>query len=315
MRGTPSAGDGIGGMQRGHVYVILATVAWSTGGVLQRQLTVDTTTQIVGRAIFASASVFAYVWWVERAKVVHAFRSVGLAGAGVSLFLCVSATGFFIGFNNAPIGNVLLIQAMAPVIAAPLAWLLLKERLDRRSLITMIMAVIGAVVMVGNPGGGNARGQVAALVATFAFAIVLIITRRRQDISMAPAIVVSQVLIIVLFSPWTSWSDIIGSNTGWFILLGVGQMGIGFVLLSMGARLIPVIHLSLISLLEVVLGPIWAWILLGETLNGPTLIGGSIVALAVVGQLRGGKEPVIVHEVDRRSSAESQADSDESVEG
>ena len=55
--------------RRGQIYVALAAVAWSTAGVLQRQLTLDTPTQVFGRAVFAGVALLAYVAVVDRGRV------------------------------------------------------------------------------------------------------------------------------------------------------------------------------------------------------------------------------------------------------
>src|SRR3954463_16063108 len=75
--------------RRGQIYVALAAVAWSTAGVLQRQLTLDTPTQVFGRAVFAGAALLAYVAVAERGRVVPAFRSVGLAGVAVAVCIAI----------------------------------------------------------------------------------------------------------------------------------------------------------------------------------------------------------------------------------
>ena len=66
--------------RRGQIYVALAAVAWSSAGVLQRQLSLDTATQLAGRAFFAAAALLLYVAIVERGRLLSAFRSIGLAG-------------------------------------------------------------------------------------------------------------------------------------------------------------------------------------------------------------------------------------------
>src|SRR5829696_1786646 len=71
--------------RRGQIYVALAAVAWSTAGVLQRQLTLDTPTQVLGRAAFASVALLAYVAVSDRGRLLQAFRSVGLAGVAVAV--------------------------------------------------------------------------------------------------------------------------------------------------------------------------------------------------------------------------------------
>ena len=61
--------------RRGQIYVALAAVAWSTAGVLQRQLTLDTATQVAGRAAFALAGLLAYVAVVDRGRVLQAWKA------------------------------------------------------------------------------------------------------------------------------------------------------------------------------------------------------------------------------------------------
>src|SRR3954451_16280289 len=82
--------EGARRQRRGQVYVALAAVAWSTAGVLQRQLTLDTATQALGRAVFAGCALLAFVAVVERGRVVAAFRSIGVAGVAVALCAAIS---------------------------------------------------------------------------------------------------------------------------------------------------------------------------------------------------------------------------------
>jgi drug/metabolite transporter (DMT)-like permease len=72
----------------------------------------------------------------------------------------------------------------------------------------------------------------------------------------------------------------------WLALFGAGQIGLGLILLTIGARLIPAAQVALISLLEVVLGPLWVWLADGERPRAGTLIGGAVVVAAVILQTR-----------------------------
>jgi hypothetical protein len=65
--------------RRGQVYIALAAIAWSTAGVLQRQLSVDTATRVGGRAVFAALALLGYVAVAERGGVARAWRSIGSA--------------------------------------------------------------------------------------------------------------------------------------------------------------------------------------------------------------------------------------------
>ena len=252
----------------------LAAVAWSTAGVLQRQLTLDTSTQVFGRAAFAGAALLAYVAVVERGRLVKAFRSVGVAGVAVALCVAAASGSFIAALNHTSVARVLFILAVAPVLAALLARVTLGEPITRRTVAAMALALAGVTLMLGSPGEGSLAGDGLAFVAAFAFALMLVITRWRRDVSMAPATCLSQVILVAVFLPFASPGEIGGDDIVWLAALGIGQIGLGFALLTVGARLIPAAQVGLITLLEVVLGPLWVWLALDERPSTLTLVGG-----------------------------------------
>ena len=65
--------------------------------------------------------------------------------------------------------------------------------------------------------------------------------------------------------------------------MGIFQVGAGLILYTLGSRSLPAAELALLSLAEVLLGPIWVWLFLGETASLSTLIGGMILLVAIVG--------------------------------
>jgi len=272
--------------RRGQIYVALAAVAWSTAGVLQRQLTLDTSTQVFGRAAFAGAALLGYVAIAERGQVLRGFKSVG--GAGIAVALCVAiASGSFIGaLNHASVARVLFILAVAPVLAALLAWATLGEPISRRTALAMVLALSGVAVMLGAPGEASLTGDGLAFVAALAFSAMIVITRWRHEVSMAPATCLSQAILVAAFLPFATPGEISGDDLAWLAALGIGQIGLGFALLTVGARLIPAAQVGLITLLEVVLGPVWVWLALDERPGTLTLVGGTIVIAAIVLQTR-----------------------------
>ena len=273
--------------RRGQIYVALAAVAWSTAGVLQRQLDLDTATQVFGRAVFAAAALLAYVAVIERGRVALAFRSVGLAGVAVALCVATASAGFIAALNHASVARVLFLLAASPVMAAVLARVVLGEPITRRTAWALALALGGITLMLGAPGEGSLEGDALALLAALAFAVMIVITRARHDVSMAPATCLSQVILVVAFLPFATPGEISGEDVGWLAALGIGQIGLGFALLTVGARLIPAAQVGLITLLEVVLGPLWVWLALDERPSTLTLVGGAIVIAAIVIQTRG----------------------------
>ena len=124
-----------------------------------------------------------------------------------------------------------------------------------------------------------------------AFALMIVITRWRHDVSMAPATCLSQVILVAVFLPFAAPGEIGGDDVVWLAALGIGQIGLGFALLTVGARLIPAAQVGLITLLEVVLGPLWVWLALDERPSTLTLVGGAIVIVAIVIQTRAAPPP------------------------
>ena len=62
------------------------------------------------------------------------------------------------------------------------------------------------------------------------------------------------------------------------------QVGAGLILYTLGSRSLPVAELALLSLAEVLLGPLWVWLFLGETASVFTLIGGAVLLAAIAGK-------------------------------
>jgi drug/metabolite transporter (DMT)-like permease len=272
--------------RRGQLYVALAAIAWSTAGVLQRQLTLDTSTQVAGRAAFAGVALFVYVAVVERGRLVQGFRSIGVAGIAVAVCVAAASGAFISALNHTSVARVLFILALAPVLAAVLARVFLGEAITRRTVLAMALALAGVALMLGAPGEGGVVGDGLSFLAAFAFALMIVITRYRHDVSMAPATCLSQVILVAVFLPLATPSEIAGGDVMWLAALGIGQIGVGFMLLTVGARLIPAAQVGLITLLEVVLGPVWVWLALDERPSTSTLIGGAIVIVAIVIQTR-----------------------------
>jgi drug/metabolite transporter (DMT)-like permease len=275
---------GVDERRRGQVYVGAAALAWSTAGVLQRELSVGVATQVAGRAVFAAVALFVVVYFAAGREVATPFRSIGWAGVVVAALLAVSSSSFIIALNHAKVASVLVIQALAPVAAGAIGWVALGERVGLRAWCAMAVAVAGVAVMVGGPGGLHGVGLLLSFLMMISFAGSLVLTRHRRDVSMAPATCLSQAIVVLAAAPFADPMAIHLHDLALLIALGIGQVGLGFAFVTAGARLIPTAEVALITLLEVALGPLWVWLVLSERPGTATIAGGAIVILAVAVQ-------------------------------
>jgi drug/metabolite transporter (DMT)-like permease len=204
--------------------------------------------------------------------------------------MAISSGAFLVALNHASVASVLFMQALSPIIAALIGHAL-GEPVPRRTWIAMAIAIGGVTLMVGGPGRPSLLGLSLSLLMSFAFAGTIVITRHRRDVSMAPATCLSQVVVFVLAAPFASYATIGPEDWLLLVLLGVSQIGLGLIFLTIGGRLIPAAEVALITLLEIVLGPLWVWVFLSEQPSTATLVGGVIVLAAVLVQARQQPEP------------------------
>ncbi len=278
--------DLAGQRRRGRIYVALAALAWSTAGLFQRELTMSIGTQLAGRAFFAVLGLFAYVAIAEHGAVVRAFRAIGRDGLFVAALLAASSGAFIVALNYTTVANVLFMQALAPVLAAVLGTFV-GEPVERRTWFAMAVALVGVGLMVGGPDHPSALGLSISFFMSVTFAGVIVVTRHRRDVSMAPATCLSQLLVFVFAAPFADFGEIGSQDLLLLAALGIGQIGLGLIFLTLGARLIPAAEVALITLLEIVLGPLWVWVFLSEQPAAATLLGGAVVLTAVLIQVRG----------------------------
>jgi drug/metabolite transporter (DMT)-like permease len=274
--------------RNGRVAMILAAIAWSTAGLVQRELTATPATQVFGRALFAFISLLILVVLTDRKGAVSSLRSLGWIGVAVIAALALSSGTFLLALNYTTVANVLFLMATAPVFAALLGWAVLGERIAGRTWLAMALAAGGVSAMVAGTLEAGFLAVALPLVMTVAFALVIVLARLRRDVSMLPATCVSQAVVALAWLPFISLGSATAEDWRLFFVLGTFQVGAGLALLTFAARLLPAAEVAVLSLLEIVIGPIWVWLAYSERPNNATLVGGAIVAAAVVVQATGG---------------------------
>ena len=277
--------------RNGRIAILGAAVAWSTAGLGQHALDATPATQIAGRAFFAFLFLLGVVVFTERGRTISSLQSLGISGVVVTVALSISSGTFLLALNYTSVANVLFFQATAPMLAAFLAWALMAERIAHRTWLAIAVAAVGMSVMVAGSLDSGALAVVLPFVMSASFAVVIVITRHRRDVSMLPATCASQVLVILVLAPFISIGSTTGSDWTIFLLLGFFQMGLGLTLLTVGARMLPSAEVALLTLLEVVLAPLWVYLAYSETPTATTLIGGAIITAAVVVQATASEDP------------------------
>ena len=280
----------VGGRPLGMTYTALAATCWSLAGILQRQLCMSLATQLAGRAVFAVLAVLGFVAMAERGQLLRAFRVIGRPGLAIAVLIAIASVTFISALNDAPVADVVVVQALSPL-AAALLGILGGELVRPRTWAAMAIAVAGFAVMAGGPGRPGLAGLSLSFISMLAFAATVVIARHNAHVSMAPATCLSQVLVLAVFAPLSHPGEIHGAGLGYLVLLGAVQMGLGLFFFSLGARLISAAEVAIIAQLENVLGPLWVWLAGIEYPSAATIAGGVLVIAAVAYQVSGSARP------------------------
>lgn len=269
---------------RGVVLVLLAGFFWSLGGVAIRHIEAASVWQInlyrSGTLALALALVLALR---HRGAVIHAFRAIGLAGVLAAFFIAASQICFIYALTQTTVANTMFILAAQPFFAAVLGWLVLRESVRRATWLAMLGAFAGVVVMVGEGiGTGRLAGNLMALGAALGFAGFTVALRRGREVDMAPAICLAGVWVALAAILMVEGFAVTPRDLGLCVFMGTIQVGLGLLLYTLGSRFLPAAELAVLALVEVILAPLWVWIVVGEVPSLITLLGGAVVLAAVL---------------------------------
>lgn len=270
---------------RALLLMLVAGLVWSTGGLLVRSVSITDGWEIVfWRSLFMvlfMASVLT-AWHGERAPRV--VRGIGPAGVLAGFFLSLTFFFFILSVTRTTVANTLVIMSIAPFAAAIFARLFVGEMVPSRTWFAMAIAFSGIAVMFADSlTVGDWLGNLLALGVPLAYASNLTMLRRFGGaVDMAPTVMIAGLFSIVIALPmgWpieASWRDIVV-----LAFMGVVQLGLGCLLMTVATRHLRAAEVGLITLLETILGPIWVWLGVGERPTDPALVGASIVVGALL---------------------------------
>jgi drug/metabolite transporter (DMT)-like permease len=266
--------------RRGALLVAAAACCWSSGGLIARLVATDPWTTSFWRGLSSGLFLAAVLWL--RARDGRPPR-IGWPTVGFACSIALASTCFLLALARTSVANTLVVMSIGPYLAGLLGWLLLGERVPARSWLTMAVTVAGTAIMVsGSWAAGTIGGDLLAVAMAASFATGVVVVRANPDVSMAPAAALGALLAAALAWPFAAPLSASGRDLALLASFGVGQFAAGFLLFTAGAPRIPVAEASLLGLLEVVLGPLWVWLFLGERPGPWTLLGGGIVLVAVV---------------------------------
>ena len=280
--------------RHGIFLVLFAGVCWSSMGLGIRFIETANVWQILFyRSLSLAPFLFLVIALRSGGKPFQTIRKVGVAGVIGGVALVFAFTGGILAIQETTVANAMFLFAAAPFMAALLGLFILRERVRTATGWAMVVAITGIAVMVWEGISlGHMAGNIAALISALGFAVFTVTLRWRKVEDMMPTVFLAGVFAIIIaaavclsagYSLVLPMQDILVAGS-----LGVFQVGAGMVIYTIGSRTVPAAELALLSMTEVVLGPFWVWLFLGETAGTFTLLGGVVLLAAIAGNALSG---------------------------
>ena len=268
----------------GPLLIFLGALCLSFGGLIVKSFEGATLWQILfWRSLFFSLTVLTFLIISYKSKTFKAFYESGLPGFIGGIILSFGFCGYVFAMYNTTVANTNFIISLQILFLAIFGYFILKEKINTITLASIVLAMTGVLVMVGNSlTPGELSGNLAAFTMPITFAVLIMIVRKFPTVDMVPAQFIagiSSCLIGFLLS-----TKIMISPNDIFLgfLAGFFQVGFGFIFITIGARTTPSAIVGIIMLSESILGPIWAFLFISERPSAYGLIGGAIILFAVL---------------------------------
>ena len=269
--------------RRGILLLVASGFFLSTAGIALRLVEQADGWQILFyRSLALSITILLILVFQKGSRVFDEFRKLDWNDCLLAVFLGTGFVTYVFALLYNTVANALFIFSFAPFLAAFLGWMLLGERVATRTWLAIGVAMAGLAVMVGSELAlSHYLGTLLALWIPIAYAASIIAVRRSKRDNMLVALCLAGLVALVLSAFFVTDYALTSRDLIISLYLGVFQVGMGFTLVVLGSRHVPAAQVGLLALVEPILAPLWVWMGVGELPGLATIIGGSIIFLAI----------------------------------
>jgi len=268
---------------QGGLYCLIGALLLTPDALIIRWLSIEHHEVLFWRGLFFTFGFFFIVVFRHSGKTFRAIYQAGWAGV-ISGFLFAMNTYFYTqALQLTSAAAAMMIISTAPVFAAIVSWLFLKERISLPLLLTIACTLLGMGIILGDAAGINSlKGNLMAVGCAIFMALNFNWARYHSPKDITPGLVFGGLMVFVLGYLTTTSISASTSEVGFMFLSAAFLMPIGFVMLQIAPKYISATEVSLFLLLESVIAPIWVWIGLGEVPSSTTLLGSLVVLIALI---------------------------------
>ena len=268
----------------GYILLLFGGFCLSWGGFIIRSFEEASIWQILFlRSFFFLLALIAFLLVTYKKNTFNIIKESGLPGLLGGFVLSFSFVAFVVAMSNTTVANVVFIISTQTMFLAIFGYFYLKEKVSLIGLISILLAMSGIIIMVGDSiSGGSLFGNVVALAIPINFAILVMIIRKNTKVDMVPAIFYSGIFSLI-YGFFLAESFEFTKHDLWMgFLLGVPQLAVSFICITIGSRTVESATVGILMLMETLCAPIWVWLFLNEIPPISVFIGGIVIISAII---------------------------------
>tara|TARA_B100000963_G_C22519802_1_gene622486 strand:- start:90 stop:956 length:867 start_codon:yes stop_codon:yes gene_type:complete len=268
----------------GYILLLFGGFCLSWGGFIIRSFEEASVWQILLlRSVFFMIALIIFLVATYKKSTIKIIKDAGYPAVLGGLVMSLSFIAFVVSMSNTSVANVVFIISTQTMFLAIFGYFYLKEKISLISFFSIILAMTGIIVMVGDSlSSGSFFGNIVALAIPINFSIFVMIIRKNKNLDMVPAIFYSGVFSIIYGLILSE--SLVFSNHDILMgfLLGVPQLAFGFICITIGSRSTPSTTVGLLMLSETLFAPVWVWLFINEIPPLSVILGGTVIILAII---------------------------------
>ena len=268
----------------GYILLLFGGFCLSWGGLIIRSFEQATVWQILFlRSFFFLIALIIFLFTIYKRNTIKIIKDSGFPGLIGGFILSFSFVAFVVAMSNTTVANVVFIISTQTMFLAIFGFFYLKEKVSLTGALSIFLAMSGIVIMVGDSiSSGSLFGNLVALAIPINFAILVMIIRKNKNLDMVPAIFYSGIFSLIYGFFLTESFQFTKHDLLMGFLLGVPQLALSFICITIGSRSVNSATVGLLMLMETLCAPIWVWLFLSEIPPLSVFIGGTVIIIAII---------------------------------
>ena len=268
--------------KKGSLLAFIGVLFITPDSLLIRLSNIETWGLLFYRGLIPFFVVLIGLLFFYRTKFFDALFNIGYVGIFYVISFSMCNITFIISIQNTNVANTLIMVAMAPMLSAVLATIFLKEKTNIKTWIAIFITFFSvAFIFYDSLKLGNILGDIFGFITALGLAINANLARYAKDRDLVPSAVLGKLCVAIFAFFFVENFELVESDLIIVPAMCIMCVAIPFVLVTIAPRFISAPEVNLFFLLEVIIGPIWVWLIINEKPSIETIIGGFVILVTI----------------------------------